>query len=116
MIALTEGQGFGCPNCGYLGSGWFWVEADNGDICPKCHKVISRDDGAIIERQSKDVGVFKEDRVEATVFYKKGRGWMVSTRYPTTTTTAGPFISKDNAISEAKRDNPDEVTVLDRSH
>jgi hypothetical protein len=116
MIAVTEGKSFGCPNCGYAGTGWFWLEAANGDICPNCHKVISRDDGTIMEQPSAEFGEFKEHRVEATIFYKKGRGWMVSIRHPEATTSAGPFMSKESAITEAKKDNPDEITVIDRQH
>ena len=103
MIVFSEGSWWSGPNCGYNEpTGWLWDDEAYGHVCPKCSTMVSAETGAIIKH-----------RLKATVFYKKGRGWMVSIRHPAATTIAGPFISKENAITEAKRDNPDEITVID---
>lgn len=106
MIAFSEGEPKGwrcCPNCGCNEStGWFWDEEAEGHSCPKCGAMV-RNNGSIIEQ-----------RVETTVYYKEGAGWIFETTFRGGMTKRGLFLSKEAAINEAKRDNPDEITVIDR--
>ena len=101
-MITTNSQGRFCPSCGYTDSKvWFWNEEAWGVICPQCGKTVSLD-GSILET-----------RTMATVYYHEGQGWMVVCNAPGGRTVAGPYIFKEAAIREAKRDNPDEITIVD---